>query len=61
MDLVAEIHQKYIWIDDEIFYIGSLNALSSNGAQETMLRHVDKKTAIGRQNMRFIEKEKQQA
>ena len=24
----------------------SLNALSSNGAQETMLRHVDKKTAI---------------
>ncbi len=46
VDLVAEIHQKYIWIDDEIFYIGSLNALSSNGAQETMLRHVDKKTAI---------------
>ena len=46
VDLVSEIHQKYIWIDDEIFYIGSLNALSSNGAQETMLRHVDGKTAV---------------
>ncbi|MEC9205689.1 MAG: AAA domain-containing protein [Pseudomonadota bacterium] len=46
IDLRYEMHQKYIWIDNDIFWVGSLNALSHNNSEETMLRTINNKIGL---------------